>query len=171
MRKMVDCRLWPSESGCSLTIAGSEDEVVATAAMHAAAAHGHEDTEALRQELRRTLMADRGHGRYGTVMLATLTGELEALQRASERWAAERRVPGFIADELLVAEDGRTVVLAVFFEDRDAYRRLAEDPDQDRWYSEHIAPHISDVRWIDGTWQAAVQRVAPPSIPAPAAAP
>lgn len=170
MRKMADCRTWPSDIGCTLTIAGAEEEVVSAAALHASAAHGHADTEELRAQVRDSLVEDRGPGRYGTVMIATLTGDLDALQKATEEWAAERRVPGFLVDELLVSDDRRTVVTAVFFEDQHSYRRLAEDPEQDRWYSQRIAPHVSDVRWIDGTWQRAVQRVAAVRVPAPAAA-
>ncbi len=51
-RKMADCRRFDSESGCTLTIIGEEDEVVSAAAQHAAAVHGHEDTPALRDQLR-----------------------------------------------------------------------------------------------------------------------
>ena len=54
-RVMADCRRFESESNCSLTIIGEEDEVVATAAQHAAAVHGHEDTPAFREQLRNTL--------------------------------------------------------------------------------------------------------------------
>ena len=54
-RMVADCRDWPSESGCSLTIAGEEDEVVAAAAIHAATVHGHEDTPELREQLRGSL--------------------------------------------------------------------------------------------------------------------
>jgi plasmid stability protein len=49
---MADCRRFESESNCTLTIVGEEDEVVATAAQHAAAVHGHEDTPELREQLR-----------------------------------------------------------------------------------------------------------------------
>jgi predicted small metal-binding protein len=52
MRKVADCRDYPSEIDCTLTIAGEEDEVVAAAAMHAVAAHKHEDTPELREQLR-----------------------------------------------------------------------------------------------------------------------
>jgi len=55
MRKVVDCRDMPSESGCTLTIAGTEDEVVVAAAQHAQAVHGHTDTPELREEIRRSL--------------------------------------------------------------------------------------------------------------------
>jgi predicted small metal-binding protein len=51
-RKMADCRRFPSESDCSLTIIGEEDEVVEAAAQHAAAVHGHEDTPEMREQLR-----------------------------------------------------------------------------------------------------------------------
>ncbi|WP_217999850.1 DUF1059 domain-containing protein [Actinomadura formosensis] len=49
---MADCRDMPSESGCTLTISGEEDEVVRAAAEHAASVHGHTDTPELRKEIR-----------------------------------------------------------------------------------------------------------------------
>lgn len=55
MRKVADCRDMPSESGCTLTISGEEDEVVRAAAEHAASVHGHEDTPELRDEIRTQL--------------------------------------------------------------------------------------------------------------------
>ncbi len=54
-RKVADCRDFPSESGCSLTIAGEEDEVLAAATAHAVAVHGHEDTAEVRDWLRQNL--------------------------------------------------------------------------------------------------------------------
>jgi predicted small metal-binding protein len=51
-RKMVDCRKVPSEVGCTLTIAGQEQEVLDAAAAHAVAVHGHEDTPELRDMIR-----------------------------------------------------------------------------------------------------------------------
>ncbi|MYW05202.1 DUF1059 domain-containing protein [Streptomyces sp. SID3343] len=57
MRKVADCRDMPSESGCTLTIAGSEDEVVVAAAQHAQAVHGHTDTPEFREQLR-TMLKD-----------------------------------------------------------------------------------------------------------------
>jgi hypothetical protein len=50
-RKIADCRRFESDSNCSLTIIGEEDEVLAAAAQHAAAAHGHTDTPELRAQL------------------------------------------------------------------------------------------------------------------------
>ncbi|MFI9102223.1 DUF1059 domain-containing protein [Streptomyces fildesensis] len=55
MRKVADCRDMPSESGCTLTIAGEEEEVVRAASEHAASVHGHEDTPELRQMVRGSL--------------------------------------------------------------------------------------------------------------------
>lgn len=54
-RKMIDCRKVPSEIGCTLTIAGTEEEVLDAAAAHAVAKHGHEDTPELRDMLRSSL--------------------------------------------------------------------------------------------------------------------
>ena len=54
-RKVADCRAFPSESGCTLTISGEEDEVLAAAVQHAVAVHGHEDTAEVRDWLRENL--------------------------------------------------------------------------------------------------------------------
>lgn len=55
MRKVVDCRDMPSESGCTLAISGEEEEVVRAAAEHAVSVHGHTDSPELREEIRATL--------------------------------------------------------------------------------------------------------------------
>jgi hypothetical protein len=54
-RKIADCREMPSESGCTLTIAGEEDEVIRAAAMHAADVHGHQDGPELRGQIKSML--------------------------------------------------------------------------------------------------------------------
>ena len=54
-RMIADCRRFESDNNCSLTIIGEEDEVIATAAQHAAAAHGHQDTPEFRVQLRAML--------------------------------------------------------------------------------------------------------------------
>jgi Protein of unknown function (DUF1059) len=51
-RKVADCRRFPSEKNCSLTISGEEEEVLDAAAQHAVSAHGHEDSPGLRAEIR-----------------------------------------------------------------------------------------------------------------------
>ncbi|MDX1623368.1 MAG: DUF1059 domain-containing protein [Gemmatimonadota bacterium] len=57
VRKSIDCRKMPSESGCTLHITGEEEEVVRAAALHAVDAHGHQDTPELRDRLR-TMLRD-----------------------------------------------------------------------------------------------------------------
>ncbi|MCZ4123637.1 DUF1059 domain-containing protein [Streptomyces sp. H39-S7] len=52
MRKVADCRDMPSESGCTLTIAGEEEEVVRAASEHAVSVHGHTDGSELREGVR-----------------------------------------------------------------------------------------------------------------------
>lgn len=54
-RKMVDCRDYPNEKGCTLAMSGEEEEVVEAAAQHAVAVHGHEDDVELRTWLRQNL--------------------------------------------------------------------------------------------------------------------
>lgn len=54
-RKRVSCGDYPSESGCTLTLSGREEEVVRAAVLHAVDAHGHEDTPELREWIRASL--------------------------------------------------------------------------------------------------------------------
>jgi predicted small metal-binding protein len=56
MRKYVDCREFPSESGCTVAIsADSEEELLEAAVQHAVAVHQHEDTPELREGIRATM--------------------------------------------------------------------------------------------------------------------
>ena len=54
-RKVADCRAMPSDTNCTLTISGTEEEVVAAASQHAAAVHGHTDGPELREQVRSML--------------------------------------------------------------------------------------------------------------------
>ena len=56
-RKVVDCRLYPSEKGCTLSIEGTEEEVLEAATQHAVIAHGHTNSPELREQIR-SLMKD-----------------------------------------------------------------------------------------------------------------
>jgi hypothetical protein len=51
-RVIADCRRFPSDSKCSLTIIGEEDEVLRAAAEHAISVHGHEPSSELDEQLR-----------------------------------------------------------------------------------------------------------------------
>ncbi|WP_405740088.1 DUF1059 domain-containing protein [Streptomyces sp. NBC_01525] len=55
MRKMIDCRDYPSESRCTLTISGEEEEVVRAASEHAVSVHGHAAGPELREQIRAAL--------------------------------------------------------------------------------------------------------------------
>ena len=51
-RKVIDCRKLPSETNCTVTISGKEEEVLPLAVYHAVTVHGHKDTAELREQLR-----------------------------------------------------------------------------------------------------------------------
>ncbi|WP_399093564.1 DUF1059 domain-containing protein [Streptomyces sp. BBFR2] len=55
MRKVIDCRDYPSESRCTLTISGEEEEVVRAASEHAVSVHGHAPGPELREQIRAAL--------------------------------------------------------------------------------------------------------------------
>jgi predicted small metal-binding protein len=55
-RKYIDCRLFPSDTKCTVAIsADTEDEVVNAATQHAVAVHKHEDSPQLRQQIRASI--------------------------------------------------------------------------------------------------------------------
>jgi hypothetical protein len=54
-RMMADCRRFPSDANCTLTIIGDENEVLDAAAAHAVSSHGHTDTPELRAQIRELL--------------------------------------------------------------------------------------------------------------------
>lgn len=59
VRKVADCRLMPSESKCSLTIAGTEDEVMKVAVWYAVNHHGHKDSPMLRDQIKSMLKSEQ----------------------------------------------------------------------------------------------------------------
>ena len=59
VRRYVDCREFPSESNCSLKIAGTEEEVLSAAVQHAVSKHGHQETPELREMLRSSMREER----------------------------------------------------------------------------------------------------------------
>ncbi len=58
-RKVADCRKFPSEKNCSLTISGTEEEVMEVALWHATTAHGHNDTPEFRKQLKEFLVDEK----------------------------------------------------------------------------------------------------------------
>ena len=58
-RKVADCRRFPSESGCTVTISGTEKEVLDLAVQHAVSSHGHQDSPELREQIRGMLQDEK----------------------------------------------------------------------------------------------------------------
>jgi len=51
-RKYIDCRDYPSEMNCTVSLAAdSDEELLEAAVQHAVAIHGHTDTPELRKQL------------------------------------------------------------------------------------------------------------------------
>ena len=61
-RVVADCRKFPSEKNCSLTIAGTQKEVLEVAEWHAVKAHGHKKSPALRKTIVGMLEAEAPSG-------------------------------------------------------------------------------------------------------------
>lgn len=52
-RMMIDCRDLPSDSNCTLAIAGDDvEDLLDAAVLHATTKHGHPDAPALREGIR-----------------------------------------------------------------------------------------------------------------------
>jgi predicted small metal-binding protein len=59
-RKFIDCRDYPSETICTVSIfADSDEELLEIAVQHAVLVHGHEDTPEFREQLRKTFKEER----------------------------------------------------------------------------------------------------------------
>ena len=54
-RKVIDCRWFPTENACDVSISGNEEEVLNIAVQHAVQSHGQQDTPQLREQLRSML--------------------------------------------------------------------------------------------------------------------
>jgi len=54
-RKVADCRQFPSDINCSLTISGTEEEVLKIAVRHAVEEHGHKNSPELVKQIRALL--------------------------------------------------------------------------------------------------------------------
>jgi predicted small metal-binding protein len=91
MRKIVDCREQPSETNCSLTLIGDEDEVVRAAAEHAVSVHGHTDGDELRSQIRAALRdEDADWTGTGFVQLIEVpTDRIDELSDLRQKWESE----------------------------------------------------------------------------------
>jgi hypothetical protein len=64
IRKVIDCRRFPSEKPCSILISGTENDVLDLAVLHATTVHGHQDTPELRKQIR-SMLLDEGASAAG----------------------------------------------------------------------------------------------------------
>jgi hypothetical protein len=85
----MDCRSMPSESNCTVTISGEEDEVLSLAAAHAVTTHGHTDDAQLRDGLR-AAMRDEGElpleeGAF-LQLIEFRTHDLDRYRALAEEW-------------------------------------------------------------------------------------
>ncbi len=59
-RKYIDCREYPSQMNCTVSIfADNDEELLEAAVQHAVSVHGHEDTPDLREQLQKTFREER----------------------------------------------------------------------------------------------------------------
>ena len=88
---------------------------------------------------------------YGTIArLKVKPDRVEALQRFIASYD-DLEVPGFVGTHVYRMDaDATEYYLVVMFDDRDTYRRNAEDPAQDRRYREMRELLAEDPEWHDG---------------------
>jgi hypothetical protein len=95
--------------------------------------------------------------RYGSVMIARLAVAPEVVEASMRSWVDERRVPGFRHQDMLLCDDGVTVVTTVMFDSEADYRALADDPAQDQWWRETVMPMLDgEPQWLDGHWRMSI---------------
>jgi hypothetical protein len=58
-RMMIDCRDFPSETGCTLMMSGTQSELLQAAAEHAVSVHLHGDGPELRKQLLSMMKEER----------------------------------------------------------------------------------------------------------------
>lgn len=91
---------------------------------------------------------------YGTVMIAKVKGSVDEMRARSEKWAKEWGTDAGYIDQWVLKTDDDRIVVAVRFESKEKYVRLADDSRQDEWYRTELAPLLDgDPDWIDGEWQ------------------
>ena len=131
-RRMLDCREVPSDSGCSLTLTGTEDEVLDAGAAHAVAVHGHTDGPELRETLRgflRNAPLATGPGAF-VQTIEFRTQHYDELNALMEGWmediGADRPTGWMVMGRDRERPD--TYVEVVAFSSPDAARRNSDNP-------------------------------------------
>ena len=60
-RRIIDCRDFPNEIGCTLLISGSSKEIFHVALRHSVEDHGHKDTPELRKMLKAMMKLEQSY--------------------------------------------------------------------------------------------------------------
>jgi hypothetical protein len=89
-RKSIDCRTVPNDVGCTLAISGELGELIADAAQHAVAVHGHADTPELREQLSGLLTDEPAPSAPGAFvqLIEFDTDRVAEWDAIVDRWAA-----------------------------------------------------------------------------------
>ena len=104
--------------------------------------------------------------RYGTVMIGRMReavddAHAEQMADTVREWIRERKVRGFLHEDVMFCDDGSTIVVAVFFDTEENYKTLADDPIQAQWFEEKLAPMLDGPpQWLDGRWRYAFESAA-----------
>ena len=100
--------------------------------------------------------------RYGRVMIGTLAAPATEVDALIREWMDQRKVPGFLHEDVMPCDDGKTIVMTVFFDSEASYKALADDPEQSRWYEERLSPLLDgDPQWLDGHWRYSIDPGSP----------
>jgi hypothetical protein len=141
-RKMVDCRITPSESGCTLTISGEADEVVPVAVQHAITTHGHADSAELRAEVESSLEDDTVSRPGAFVQLIEFdTDQPDECDAIASRWADAIGSDRTTRWSLIGADRDRPghYVAMVEFPDYEQAMKNSAHPATDKFMSEMMA--------------------------------
>ena len=132
-RKTIDCRSMPGTTTCTVTISGEEEEVLALAAAHAAATHGHTDDAEFREGLR-PLLRDEGElaleeGAF-LQLIEFHTGDPDRFMALAEEWRQRIGREATARWAVVAADRDRpdTYVELVAFPDFAAAMRNSENP-------------------------------------------
>jgi hypothetical protein len=132
-RKTIDCRSMPSETNCTVTMSGEEDEVLILAAAHAVATHGHTDDAELRDGLR-AVMRDEGELALEAGAFLQLiefhTGDPDRFRALADEWREKMGSDATARWAIVAADRDRpdTYLELVAFPDFAAAMRNSEHP-------------------------------------------
>jgi hypothetical protein len=88
----IDCRNFPSDTNCSITICGEPDELEEAAVEHAICVHGERDTADLRHAIRRAMRDENAfrHSGYAPDMPPGSEPELDGVRDGVQGGSAAR---------------------------------------------------------------------------------